>query len=474
MKADLQWGGRFVAPPDAALLDFGSSLEDDLPLAPFDVACSRAHVAALLGGKIISLETAAALDTALAAIATEIEAGSFAAWAREQACEDVHGAIDQRVRDLAPTAGAWLHTGRSRNDQVSTTLLLYVRARAASAKQECAQIVQWLLAQADAALKDGTMLAATTHWQPAQPILLAFWLATAAEMFLRATRRFDRVESDAARFAPLGSGACSGSTLPLAREIAASQLGFAAPSRVAMDAIGNRDVALDLLHATARALGEASRVSEELVLWATPAFGYIRLGDAASTGSSLMPQKRNPDPFELVRAHAAGAAGLLQAALASINGLALSYHRDLQETKAHVLRGVERGLGALHAFRLALTYVHFNATQMNAHAADGYTIATDLADALIAAGASAREAHEAIGAQVAQAEREQRALNVSDLAAIAEKTGRDISAAPLDAQASIAAKRTIGSTAPTHVAKAIASMRAELAGLEEPCCGGHV
>ena len=471
MKTELQWGGRFNAPPDEALLRFGSSLEDDLPLARFDVACSRAHVAALLGGKVISAEIAAALDAGLANVAQEIEAGTFATYARETDCEDVHGAIDRRVRDFAPEAGASLHTGRSRNDQVATTLLLYVRARAEEAKNEAAQAAHYLLERADAALQSGAMVAATTHWQPAQPVLLAFWLGTAAEMMLRVTRRFDRVMEDAARFSPLGSGACSGSTLPIAREISAAQLGFAAPSRIAMDAIGNRDVAVDLLHAMARALADASRVSEEIVLWATPAFGYVRLDDAASTGSSLMPQKRNPDPFELVRAHAAGAAGALQAAIGSMTGIALSYHRDLQETKSHVIRGVERGLGALRAFRLALPYVHFNEEYMSAHAGDGYTVATDLADALIAAGATAREAHEAIGAQVAVAEREGRPLNASDLAAIGTATGRDIAHAPLNAKASIEAKRTIGSTAPAQVAKALASMRAELAAIEDHCCG---
>jgi argininosuccinate lyase len=471
VKSELQWGGRFAAAPDEALLRFGSSLEDDLVLAPFDVACSRAHVAALLGGKVIDSTTAAELDAALAHVAQEIEDGSFARYARETNSEDVHGAIDQRVRDFAPRAGASLHTGRSRNDQVATTLLLYVRARAEEAKQEAAHATHYLLERAEAALKTGAMVAATTHWQPAQPILLAFWLGAAAEMMLRNTRRFDRVGTDASRFSPLGSGACSGSTLPIARDVSAARLGFAAPSRIALDAVGNRDAAVDLLHAISRALVDASRVSEEIVLWATPAFGYVRLDDAASTGSSLMPQKRNPDPFELVRAHASGAVGTLTAALGSMSGIALSYHRDLQETKSHVLRGVERGLGALRAFRLALPYVHFNEDVMSAHAGDGYTVATDLADALIRAGATAREAHEAIGTQVARAEAEKRPLNVSDLAAIEAAVGRSITGAPLDAKASIEAKVTSGSTAPAQVVKALASMRAELAAIEEHCCG---
>ena len=184
------------------------------------------------------------------------------------------------------------------------------------------------------ALEDGTLLAATTHWQPAQPVSLAFWLDAAAQGFVRAAARFARVAHDAARFCPLGSSALAGSSLPLDRVAAARELGFAEPSRNALDTVGDRDVALDLLHAAARAVVAASRPSEEFVLWTTPAFGYARLGDAAATGSSLMPQKKNPDPFELVRAAAARTLGTYAGALASTTGIGLSYHRDLQETKA--------------------------------------------------------------------------------------------------------------------------------------------
>ena len=229
---------------------------------------------------------------------------------------------------------------------------------------------------------------------------------------------------DALRACPLGSGACSGSTLPLDRAAAARELGFAAPSRNALDAIGNRDVALDLVHAVARALGTASRVSEELVLWCAPAFGYARLDDAASTGSSLMPQKRNPDPFELVRAHAAVASGELAAALGTMTGIALSYHRDLQETKAVVIRATERGLAALGAFVRALRIrVAFDGAAMSARAADGYTVATDVADALVARGISARDAHALVGRAVGDAERAGRPLGAADLETLADAAG---------------------------------------------------
>jgi argininosuccinate lyase len=452
----LLWGGRFAAVPDAALLAFGSSLEDDLVLAPFDVACSRAHVAALAAGGIVAAPAASALDFALETVGDEIAAGTFASWARAMKAEDVHGAIDARVRELAGGAGAFLHAGRSRNDQVATTLLLYVRDRAARGQAFAVRIARHALERARLELEAGTVLAVTTHWQPAQPILLAFWLEAVAEIFTRAATRFTRVIADASAFCPLGSGACSGSTLPLDRELAARRLGFAAPARNALDAIGDRDAALDLLHAVARALVPASRVSEELVLWCAPAFGYARLDDAASTGSSLMPQKRNPDPFELVRANAAVAAGTYAAALGTLGGLALSYHRDLQETKGLVLRGSERGLAALDAFERAFRYVRFNAAAMAARADDGYTVATDVADALVLRGVASREAHELVGEAVSDAERERRPLEAADLAALAAKAGLGGELeAPLDARASVRAKRTSGSTSPEAVAFAI-------------------
>jgi argininosuccinate lyase len=284
-------------------------------------------------------------------------------------------------------------------------------------------------------------------------------------MLVRAAARFARVADDATRSCPLGSGACSGSTLPLDRAKAAQMLGFEGPSGNALDAIGNRDVALDLLHAVARALGAASRASEELVIWCTPAYGYARLDDAASTGSSLMPQKRNPDPFELVRAHAAAANGALAGALGTTTGIALSYHRDLQETKAIVIRAVERGLAALEAFAIALDYVRYDDAAMSAHAGDGYTVATDLADALVAHGISARVAHELVGRTVSAAEADGgRPLNAADLAALAAAAGlAGTLAAPLTAEDSVRAKRTAGSTAPGEIAKRLAELEAVLA-----------
>jgi len=463
---NLQWGGRFAQPPDPKLLAYGSSLEDDLVLAPFDVRCSHAHVTAQLGGGIVSREHAQKLYDALDRVAAEIAAGTFGAFAGGGSFEDIHGAIDARVRELAGSAaGEALHAGRSRNDQVATTLTLYARERAQQGARSCIAIARRLLALASKALDEGTVLAGTTHWQPAQPILLAFWLQAASEGFVRAARRFARVASDASETCPLGAGALAGSSLPLDRAAAARELGFSAPSRNAMDSVGNRDCGIDLLEAVTRALLAASRPCEELVIWSAPAFGYARLDDAASTGSSLMPQKRNPDPFELIRASAARAIGMLTGALGTLKGIALSYHKDLQETKALVLQGTEHGLAALEAFGIALEHVHFDAERMNGEAARGFTVATDVADALIARGTTARAAHRAVGETVAAASGE--TFGAADLQRLRTSTGVQDLNAPLDAQASTSAKRTAGSTHPSAVAAAIAAAGDELNQIEK-------
>lgn len=458
-ESQLQWGGRFSAAPDAALLAFGSSLEDDLVLARFDVRCSRGHVASLRGGGLLTESDASALRTALDTVNAEIAAGTFDAFARAGSFEDVHGAIDARVRELAPAAGESLHAGRSRNDQVATTLLLYAADRARRGREIAVSIADALERRAAAALKTGALVAATTHWQPAQPVLLAFWLDACAQQFVRAAKRFAGVERAAVAACPLGSGAVAGSSLPLDRWAAARELGFARPSRNALDSIGERDVVLDLLHATARATIAASRASEEFVLWTTPAFGYARLGDSASTGSSLMPQKRNPDPFELVRAAAGRIAGTYAGALATTTGIGLSYHRDLQETKALAVRGTEHGLAALDAFARAFEQLTFDESAMTARAGDGYTVATDLADAVILSGKTARAAHRAAGERVLRAEIEGRPLDASDAAALG------VPQAPVDARGSVNGKRTAGSTNPAAVSDSIAQTVSDIAAL---------
>jgi argininosuccinate lyase len=458
---ELQWGGRFASAPDAALLAYGSSLADDLAIARFDVQCSLAHVAALSAGKIISTADAYALETALERVAQEIADGSFDAWAKARDFEDVHGAIDARVRDIAGAVGDRLHSGRSRNDQVATTMLLFVREFAWRGAQACLDVAALCEDRATEELERGTIVAATTHWQPAQPVLLAQWIDAVARGFVRAASRFARVAQDAQRFSPLGSAALAGSSLPLGREAAADLLDLDGPSENSLDAVGDRDTLLDFVDACMRAVLFASRPSEELVLWATPAFGYVRLDDAASTGSSLMPQKRNPDPFELVRTAAGSLIGTYAGAAATVKGVALSYHRDLQTTKSLAIRAGHDSLAAIDAFRRAFAHVHFRHETMTSRAGAGYTVATDLADALIANGATAREAHRAVGERVLLAEAAGRDLDASDLQHLG------IPNAPLDPRSSVLAKRTTGSTHPDAVRAAIEATRAAIAGIVE-------
>jgi argininosuccinate lyase len=430
------------------------------------VVCSLAHVEALLGGGIITHDDAQRLTGALQAVANEVESGAFAANALATGAEDVHGAIDARVRELAGTTGELLHAGRSRNDQVATTVLLYARDRARRGAEIARTIAASMLRRATQESHAGTILAGCTHRQPAQPVLLAFVLNAWAEPFVRAAHRFAEVERNARASCPLGSAALAGSTLPLDRVSAAAALGFERPSRNAMDAISNRDALLDLAHAYVRASVDASRICEELIAWSAPAYGYVRLDDSASTGSSLMPQKRNPDPFELVRARAAALTGAYAGALATLCGLAPSYQRDLQETKASAIAIVERAYPALTAFEVAFAATSFERAAMAAAAEAGFTTATDVADALILHGATARAAHAQVGAAVTRAEREGRSLHAGDFTAFATERGVGVVDAPFSARASVAAKRTEGSTSRVEVERQIESLEAELAALE--------
>ena len=283
---------------------------------------------------------------------------------------------------------------------------------------------------------------------------------------MRAAKRFIGIASEASAHCPLGSAALAGSSLPLERMRAARALGFSRPSRNALDAIGNRDAAIDLAHACVRVLVDASRICEELITWSTPAYGYVRLGDAAATGSSLMPQKRNPDPFELVRAHAAMAIGTLSGMLGTLCGLAPSYQRDLQITKQQAIALVEDAVATLRAFERAIGAVAYDRKGMLERALDGYTIATDVADALIARGSTARAAHAAVGAVVAEAESGGRALDASDLERLAAGAGTASLDAPLTAAGSVDAKMTDGSTSPQCVREQLDELREELADIE--------
>ena len=460
------WGGRFAAGPDRKLLTFSSSFDDDRALADADVRGSLAHVETLFAAGLLSRDEAAALEAALQTVALELRGGKH----DDQIVEDIHSVVEARVTELAGAAGGGkLHTGRSRNDQVATDIALFARDALAGLCDETAALSGDILDRAQDELSAGTLLIGTTHWQPAQPILLAFWLHAAAVGSVRQARRLRATCASIAR-CPLGASALAGSSLALDRTLAARRLGFAdGPTENALDTVGDRDGLLDTLYACAALSTYLSRLSAELIIWCSPLVGFATLGDAVARGSSLMPQKRNPDIFELVRAKAATVAGYLSAALSQIHGLGLSYHSDLQESKRMLILGVKETSAMLGAFRTAFVALRFDRARCDAAARDPLASATEAADLLVRAGIPFRRAHQLVGERVRLAEIDGRALDPSDVAAcVARARGesadvRDVPAGfSLDAVSCVRAKWTAGSTNPVLLAGAIRATQDEL------------
>ncbi len=385
------WGGRFREPTDAVVERFTASVHFDRALARYDVRGSIAHAQMLGAMGLLSAEEVEALVAGLEAALREIEAGSFRF---DPALEDVHMNVEAWLRErVGPVAGK-LHTGRSRNDQVATDLALYLRDAAAAARRGLAELRGVLVRRAREHLD--TLLPGYTHLQRAQPVRLAHhWLAF-VEMLGRDAGRFRDL---AARLAhsPLGAGALAGSSLPLDREATARALGFEAPAANSIDAVASRDAALEFLSAAAIAMVHLSRLAEELVLWSSSEFGFVELSDAFATGSSLMPQKKNPDVPELVRARSGRTIGNLVTLLTVLKGLPLSYNRDLQEDKEPVFDSAITLRDALEVMAGALAGLRVDAARMRAAAEDPLLLATDLAEALVREGVAFREAHEAVG-----------------------------------------------------------------------------
>ncbi|HZW75374.1 MAG TPA: argininosuccinate lyase, partial [Caldimonas sp.] len=366
----------------------------------------------------LSTEEAKRITTTLDAIADEIDRGEFA-FAIE--LEDIHTHIERALIERLGDVGRKLHTGRSRNDQVATDLLLYLRDAALAARQGLLELRQVLVGRAREHLD--TVLPGYTHLQRAQPVRLAHhWLAF-VEMLGRDAARFRDLRGRLAR-SPLGSGALAGTTLPLDGEQTAAALGFEGPSRNSLDAVGSRDAALEFLAACAIAMVNLSRLAEELVLWSTAEFGFVELADAYSTGSSLMPQKKNPDVPELVRGKTGRVIGDLVALLSVVKGLPLAYNRDLQEDKEPVFDATTTLRDSLAVLAGALASLTVRGERMRAAAEDPLLLATDLAEALVREGVAFREAHEAVGRVVGHCVAKQidlRSLSREDLRAFHAK-----------------------------------------------------
>ncbi len=388
---DKPWGGRFQQATSPAVERFTASIHFDRALAHYDIRVSIEHARMLARQGLVSEADEAQLLDGLHAIAAEIESGEFPL---DPSLEDIHMNVEARLRErIGPTAGR-LHTGRSRNDQVATDLALYLRDASRAAERGLHELRQVLCGRGREHLD--TILPGYTHLQRAQPVRLAHhWLAF-VEMFGRDAQRLRDGRRRLAR-SPLGAGALAGSTLPLDPERTARALGFEGPSLNSMDAVASRDTALEFLAAAAIAMVNLSRLAEELVIWSTSEFGFVELADAYSTGSSLMPQKKNPDVPELVRGKSGRVVGNLMSLLTVMKGLPLTYNRDLQEDKEPVFDSAATLRDSLEVMSGALATLRVDRERMARAADDPLLLATDLAEALVLAGVPFREAHEAVG-----------------------------------------------------------------------------
>jgi argininosuccinate lyase len=388
------WHGRFADGPAEELLAFTVSLPYDQRLAPDDLAGSRAHVRGLARAGILSETELEAVLAALDHVEHELADGSFEFLPSD---EDIHTAIERRVTEIAGGAGAKLHTGRSRNDQVATDLRLYTRRALTDVAVRIGELQEVLLGRAEGA--DGLYLPGYTHLQRAQPVALAHHLLAHGWAL---ARDIDRLLDCRARLdvSPLGAGALAGSSLPLDPEATAADLGFAGVFDNSLDAVSDRDFVAEALFALALLGVHLSRIGEEVVLWTSEEFGFARLDDAYSTGSSMLPQKKNPDIAELARGKSGRLIGNLTGFLATLKGLPLAYNRDLQEDKEPLFDAVDQILLALGAVAGLLATLTFDGERMRAAADSPTSSATDLAEHLVERGTPFREAHAIVGALV--------------------------------------------------------------------------
>lgn len=398
------WGGRFMDSPGPFQQRFGASLPVDARLYAEDIAGSIAHARMLAQQGVLSDEDAQAIESGLLDILKDIEDGSFAF---DIADEDVHMAIEAELTRRIGDAGKRLHTARSRNDQVATDMRMYCKSAALEVAGAINSLREALVGIA-AAYPDAVM-PGYTHLQKAQPVLFAHHMLA---YFWMLARDFGRVRQayDEADVLPLGSAALAGTAFPIDREAVASELGFSRTSPNSLDAVSDRDFAVDLVHACALGMVHLSRLAEEIVLWSTEEFGFITLDDAWSTGSSIMPQKKNPDFAELVRGRTGRVVGDLTALLVMLKGLPLAYDKDMQEDKPSTFDAVETYRDCLAAMAGTIGTMTVHPDRMRAAAQTGFMAATDLADYLAARGVPFREAHEIVGRLVLLCEREGRSL----------------------------------------------------------------
>ncbi len=448
------WSGRFDVAPDAETFEFGASFRFDRRLFEDDVTGSRAWARALHAARVLSGEEASAIDEALAAILARGRSDpSFVAGDDE----DVHSFVERQLVERLGDAGRRLHTGRSRNEQVSVDLRLYLMRRIPRLQAAVARLIAALAAQAEAA--GDALMPSFTHLRPAQPILVAHFFLAHASALRRDCDRLGaaRAEADAL---PLGSGAVAGTSYPVDVAALARDLGFSRRVENSVDASSDRDFAVSFLFAACLAMVHLSRLAEDLVIFCGDEYRFFELSDALSTGSSMMPQKKNPDPLELVRGKSGRAMGHLVGLLTAMKGLPSGYNKDLQEDKEAVFDAEDTLAGSLAAARAVVTGLTLDRERAGA-AASGLLLATDVADYLVGCGVPFRRAHEIVGALVRKlvAERRDfRSLTLDDWRAASEHFGADV-IERATARASVSVKRTPQSTAPQAVAAALADVR---------------
>jgi len=392
------WSGRLQGETNPTLEGYTSSLEEDLELAPFDLEGSRAHARALARAGLLDSDTAAQLLTGLDRVEAEISSSSFRFLTSD---EDIHMAVERRLTELLGEPAQRLHTGRSRNDQVALDLRLWARRASWRLVGAAADLQGVLLARARQ--EQRTLVPGYTHLQRAQPVHLAHHLLAYFEMLERDGERLRQCHRRL-DVSPLGAGALAGTTLQIDRTQAAAELGFAGVTQNSLDAVSDRDFAVELVFDCALLAVHLSRLAEDLILWNTREFSFVSLPDSWATGSSLMPQKKNPDVLELVRGRAARPISSLLGLLTLLKGLPLSYNRDLQEDKHHLFTAVAATQASLQALAGLLADLRFQRERMEVAARDPELLATDLAEQLVAEGVAFRRAHELVGQAVRQAQ----------------------------------------------------------------------
>ena len=451
------WGGRFSSAPDALMERINASIDFDKRLYAEDIAGSRAHCEMLVAAGIVAPEDGARICGGLDRILAEIEAGEFAF---SRAREDIHLNIEARLAELIGAPAGRLHTARSRNDQVATDLRLWLRGRIDETDAALKSLQAALLDRAEE--HADSVMPGFTHLQTAQPITLGHHLLAYVEMFGRDRGRF----ADARRRlneCPLGAAALGGTPYPIDRAATARALGFDRPSANALDAVSDRDFALEFLSAAALAAGHLSRLGEEMVLWCSAQFGFAAFSDAFSTGSSIMPQKRNPDAAELVRAKAGRILGALVSVATAMKGLPLAYSKDMQEDKEPLFDAADTLALALAAAAGMAVDIRFDTDAMRRAAEGGFATATDLADWLVRElDVPFRRAHGITGELVKRAEAASCGLAALPLETLREVEPRLTEAVfgVLDVDAAVGSRASFGGTAPQRVREAAAAARA--------------